>query len=115
MVKYSPYFDDGYFIQLPYNIPNGTVVSISITHPATIYVLTRSNRHGRLPSSLPKDGWKEITGLVETSASWKLEYIFSKVYNQLATTSLPVTNGEGTTVLVIAKAHCSGTTRLDNL
>ena len=110
VINYSEYFDGGHFVQLPYGISTGTIISISVTMPASIYVLTQNIRDGNFPVSLPNAGWKPIGGLIEHS-NRRLENVFLKVIkDNHKTISLPATIGEGgTTIVILAKQYCSGT------
>ena len=109
VIEYSDYLEGTHYIQLPFGIPNGTIISISLRLPAEIYILTPNIRDGNFPKSLPKLGWRHISGLIENSYDRDLNNVFSKVFNMPSTISLPSTIGVGdTTMVVLVKLICSG-------
>ena len=109
VIEYSDYLEGSHYIQLPFGIPNGTVISISLRLPSEIYILTPNIRDGDFPQSLPKVGWRHITGLIENSYNRDLNNVFYKVFNMPSMISLPSTVGLGdTTMVIFVKPICSG-------
>ena len=71
--------------------------------------MTPNIRDGDFPKSLPKLGWRHITGLIENSYNRDLNNVYYKVFNVPSMISLPATIGLGdTTMVVLVKPICSG-------
>jgi len=94
----------GFYQQLPHKaIARGTVISISISKPAVVYVIfENSHRSGGFQNSLPEDGWSPMDG----SLSRRLNTIFFQDVSVPTTIQLPATTTDKTVMSIVAKEYC---------
>ena len=100
----------GFYIQQPFRISKGEIITIETTGPAIIYIVfERGARGGGFQSSLPSDEFiREIGEIKTASSSQDLSMIFSRKFDSEITHSLPATTTQKTVMLIIVKPYCTG-------
>jgi len=91
-------------------IAKGSVISVTITGPSTLYVAVESGaRNGGFQRSLSAAGWATQSGSVENNCC-ALNVIFSLKVCEATTVNLPATTTKETVMMVAAVPQCAGTT-----
>ena len=108
--EFSSFLKNGYFIQQSYgNISIGSVISVSVNGPSTIYVFIHGGMwDGGYSASLPKDLWSTENGHVTTSGNQQLYRVFYRVSYKASDLVLPPSTTDSTVMLIIVVPYCSG-------
>ena len=108
--EFSSFLEDGYFIQQSYgNISIGSVISVSVKGPSTIYVFIHGGMwDGGFSASLPKDSWSTENGHVTTSGNQQLYRVFYRVAYEASDLVLPPSTTESTVMMIIVVPYCPG-------
>ena len=109
IIEFPSYLKNGYFIQMPFgNISIGSIISVKTTGPAIIYVSTYLGiMGGGYSESLPKDSWSKQDGIISTYGN-QLSNVFSRIFQNASTVTLPATTTKSTVMLIIVVPFCSG-------
>ena len=109
ITSFPAYMEGGsYATQAHKAIAKGSVISVTITGPSTLYVAVESGaRNGGLQRSLSAAGWTTQSGSVENNCC-ALNVIFSLKVCEATTVNLPATTTKETVMMVAAVPQCAG-------
>lgn len=108
VTSYPNYLDGGYFIQHCCKcFGEGSVLSVSVSGAATVYIAVESNRNGGFTTSLPNNGWTSEDGQV-TYSNNPLQNIYSYQKSSAGTITLPATTTAQTVMMIIVVSNCEG-------
>merc|ERR1712032_1055200 len=111
ITSFPAYMEGGsYATQAHKAIAKGSVISVTITGPSTLYVAVESGaRNGGFQKSLSAAGWATQSGSVKTNCC-ALDVIISLEVCEATTVNLPATTTKETVMMVAAVPQCAETT-----